>query len=116
MINIKKFESFSHRMPIEASQDEISRKISLYKEEKLTDGELNFIRKLKEENTGYLISVGLYNFTITNRNIFIDIKKLEDDWYIVYQTYHTSDISNRFICDEWDEVLGYLTTQTNLKI
>jgi hypothetical protein len=41
------------------------------------------------------------------------IIKLKDDWYLIYdQTYY--DGTKYYICDEWDEVIGYLETRTNL--
>jgi hypothetical protein len=44
--------------------------------------------------------------------INIEITKLADDWYIIRDG---SDFDPQAsICDEWDEVLGYLGTKTDL--
>jgi len=43
----------------------------------------------------------------------IQLNKLEDDWYLIYKFYNL-DSEEYYICDEWDEVLGYLSSKVNL--
>jgi hypothetical protein len=65
---------------------------------------------------GYLCNMG--NFLINGVDITHNrtndihrwkIIKLDDDWYLIHKW--TSDNDSKFyICDEWEEVLGYLVS------
>jgi len=84
---------------------------------------LDFFEKIKKENTKSIYSLDfgmpgktsvvylqLYPSGEDDSLIEIDITKLKDDWYLIYEPG-----IDKFICDEWDEVLGYLGSQTNLR-
>jgi len=68
---------------------------------------------------GYLCNMG--NFLINGVDITHNrtndihrwkIVKLDDDWYLIhyYAKSELIDISRYFICDEWEEVVGYLVS------
>ena len=138
MNRIKKFEAFNHRIPQTVSDVEYQNKLDTHGKEPYTQKELDFFEKLKKENTKSLYSLdfgmgkgtGKSGFHFIQPNpgktnavylqlypsgeddslIEIDITKLKDDWYLIYEPG-----IDKFICDEWDEVLGYLGSQTNLR-
>jgi len=119
MNRIKKFEAFNHRIPQTVGDVEYQNKLDTHGKEPYTQKELDFFEKLKKENT-----MSLYDMEISIDTIFmqlypggdsddlidIEIIKLKDDWYLIYEPG-----IDKFICDEWDEVLGYLGSQTNLR-
>jgi len=118
MTRISKFESFSttNRMPTEVSYDEWSNKL-MFGEEPFTEKEVKFFEKLSEENRidiDYLDVCFIY--IITDSRNYFHIHKLKDDWYLIrnYARDFYSELVAYFICDEWDEVLGYLESK-NLK-
>ena len=123
MNRIKKFEAFNHRIPQTVGDVEYQNKLDMHGKEPYTQKELDFFEKLKKENTKSLYSLDfgmpgetntvylqLYPSGEDDSLIEIDITKLKDDWYLIYEP----EI-DKFICDEWDEVLGYLGSQTNLR-
>ena len=123
MNRINKFEAFNHRIPQTVGDVEYQNKLDMHGKEPYTQKELDFFEKLKKENTKSLYSLDfgmpgetntvylqLYPSGEDDSLIEIDITKLKDDWYLIYEP----EI-DKFICDEWDEVLGYLGSQTNLR-
>lgn len=123
MNRIKKFEAFNHRIPHTVSDVEYQQKLDTHGKEPFTKMEMDFFQKLKKENTKSIYSLDfgmpgktnavylqLYPPGEDDSLIEIDITKLKDDWYLIYEPG-----IDKFICDEWDEVLGYLGSQTNLR-
>jgi hypothetical protein len=123
MNRIKKFEAFNHRIPETVSDVEYQQKLDTFGKEPFTKMEMDFFQKLKKENTKSIYSLDfgvpgktnavylqLYPSGEDDSLIEIDITKLKDDWYLIYEPG-----IDKFICDEWDEVLGYLGSQTNLR-
>ena len=132
MKRIRKFESFSHRLPEKVTYDEWLKKYKRVGACPFTKGEIDFFRKLKEMNSDIVDNVKVYKSTFGNIEeseiriqflnmeesddddiIEIQLNKLEDDWYLIYKFYN-HDFEEFFICDEWEEVLGYLSNQTKL--
>jgi hypothetical protein len=115
-MKIKKFEAFNHRVPEEVSQGECQRKYEIHDPESFTQKEIDFFNKIGKD---YRLDFYPENWDISDSNcvqfisdpegdevIAIQIIKLKDDWYLIYDdTYQL--ISRYFVCDEWDEVLGY---------
>ena len=135
MKRIKKFESFAttHRMPRKINLNEWDEKCNVNCSEQFTQKEIEFFLKLKEENDNSICDVTLPNhkydifFTIndyftsdkkrpkfTYNRERISISKREDEWYLIKEEKIHSGTISRFICDQWDEVLGYLESK-NLK-
>jgi hypothetical protein len=123
MNRIKKFEAFNHRIPHTVSDVEYQQKLDTHGKEPFSQKEMDFFQKLKKENTKSIYSLDfgmpgktnvvylqLYPPGEDDSLIEIDITKLKDDWYLIYEPG-----IDKFICDEWDEVLGYLGSQTNLR-
>ena len=138
-MNIKKFESFNLRNPTQINRDEANQKMEFHNPIPFSKEEVDFFLNLESENKGAIyeidfwpegwkvkgsskIHISLYD--ITNKNskkeyydeqiddglIHIQISKISDDWYIIDET--GIDI---FLCDEFEEVKGYIGTQTSLK-
>ena len=125
MRRIKKFESFSteYRLPTKVDYEEWIKKFHMQSIDTYTKKELDIFEKLKEENPSLIEScepngdeteVSITIFSIINDLIQIYISKLSDDWYLILeQCGH--EYEEFYICDEWDEVLGYLSS-IDLKI
>jgi hypothetical protein len=124
MKRIRKFESFTktHRMPTKVSEDEWRKKFD-HGRELFTEKETKFFKQLIEENKGGSSHISLYNIqpkdvSLTIYSDNIELYKLKDDWYLIYvgnDDYYYEDEEDGdgeaekfYICDEWDEVLGYL--------
>jgi hypothetical protein len=122
MNRIKKFESFStnHREPTEVSYDDWLYKYDIHGKEIFNKKEIQFFNNLVEENrldieTYYIDEVKISIMMMiesTNGDedlVEFEFKKLTDEWYLVSKIYNQDpDYEQFFICDEWDEVLGYL--------
>lgn len=122
---IKKYETFNHRSPTHITDAEYNLKMETNKKEPFTDKEIDFFKKLKIDNRSIYeldvvkpnpwgkgcstVFIKLYAFDDGDDIIEIDITKLTDSWYLIYEVG-----IDKFICDDWDEVLGYLGTQTIL--
>jgi hypothetical protein len=142
MKRIKKFESFTYPMPKEITPDEWHEQIRTYEEEEFDEKEMKFYWKLKENNpsgrrydiefrnskwdhSNYkLICINndeaFFNFE-TNSGIDIEITKLRAEWYLIYEFTHGDDDNGHlyedvklFLCDQWEEVIGYLQSKTSL--
>jgi len=120
---INKFESFNYRIPKNVSDIEYEKKEDTHEKEPFSQKEMDFFHNLKKDNVRsiYDIDLGtpgksdtifmqLYPTGDGDELIEIDITKLKDDWYLIYEPG-----VEKFICDEWNEVLGYLGSQTNLR-
>lgn len=129
---IKKYETFKHRQPKHITDDEYVLKMEAYERESFNDKEIKFFQKLKQRNNSiYELDIRgdwsdaccseLRNIKGCSKALIviigeeddlteIDIIKLADSWYLINEVG-----IDKFLCDEWDEVLGYLGTQTNLK-
>jgi hypothetical protein len=116
MKRIMKFESFSnnHRLPKRISADEFDKKIEIHGIEPLTQKEVEFFRKLVDKNNPNIRSyippddpskICLDIYYLYTETILFYIHKLTDDWYLICKY---SGPQESYICDEWDEVLGYL--------
>jgi hypothetical protein len=135
----------THRMPTKVGYNEWDRKLDMYVRETLTEKEKGFFHKLAEENNtcekniSYIESyrfIGrplnevillIYNPVESNRIKEVSIYKLQDNWYLIIESgpdVWDEDFANDptedptykyFICDEWDEVIGYIESN-NLKI
>jgi hypothetical protein len=123
MKHIKLFENFKHRMPKMITREEYQQKFDTHGTEPFTQEEYDFLTKLQQKNAGWIydfdlgifgardyLFMQLYPTGDGDDLIEINITKLKDNWYLI-------DVpgSNKFICDEWDEVLGYLGSETVLK-
>jgi len=128
----KVFESFNEtikespefRMPEQVSREEFDNKLR-YDKVAFTKEEDEFFTKFIEKNN---VEQHNYIFTFHGRkapkfpkkhtktfDIFnsdglflavLEIIKLDDSWYLITDYYKLS--VRRYICDEWEEVLGYL--------
>jgi len=129
MERIKKFESFKkYREPTKVSYDEWSNKFEIHQEEPFTEKETKFFEELIEENRIYIQSylieenrIYIQSYTIGSEKISImliededdddmteiEFTKLEDNWFTIYKCYN-HDHEEYFVCDEWDEILGYI--------
>ncbi len=116
---IKLFENFNLRKPKMITAEEYREKFDTHETENFTQQEIDFFNKLSKDNWGsiYDIDLGknlaiiqLYPVGDDDNLVEIDITKLKDNWYLIDEPG-----IDKFLCDEWEEVLGYLGSQTNLK-
>jgi len=69
--------------------------------------------KRKDNSKG----INLEIIKVRDKITVIQFNKLSDDWYLIYDYVHFSmkseeeDVVNWYICDEWEEVLGYLSSK-----
>ena len=130
MKRIKKFESFTtkYRLPTKVSEDEWKKKSNMYNDEEFNQKEVDFFKKVEEENPSKIfnvvISPGSITLEIDDDNImkfgmgWIRFYKKSDDWYLIYVKHEDyndvfyygedGDGKEYYICDEWDEVVSYL--------
>jgi len=119
MKRIKKFESFTtkYRLPTKVSEDEWKKKSVMYNDEEFNQKEVDFFKKLKEENPSKITDISrlapgaiIMKFGM----VWIHFYKKSDDWYLIcvetnrFKFQEVTDGDEYYICDEWDEVLGYL--------
>jgi len=126
MMKIKKFEAFSHRVPEEVSgEDEFNKKAKIHGPESFTQKEIDFFNGIYKIEEIYQLSFwpllsqsmpdSVEFINEMDGIIHIQISKLKDDWYLIYEDRNLHKEHDRYyICDEWDEVIGYLETRTNL--
>ena len=117
MTTIKKFESFKkYREPTKVSYDEWLKKIDIHQKEPFTEKETKFFKELIKENRIYIqsytigskqISIMLIEDEDDDDMTEIEFTKLEDNWFTIYKCYN-HDHEEYFVCDEWDEILGYI--------
>lgn len=119
MKHIKLFENFSYRKPKMITNQQYQQKFDTHGVEDFTTEQTDFLQVLIDNNKGWIydyelknnfVQIQMYPIGDDDRLIEIQITKLKDDWYLIGEPG-----SDRFECDEWDEVLGYLGSQTPLK-
>ena len=116
MKRIKKFESFTnHRFPEEITYEEWIEKKYKYAKEIFSQKEKDFFKNLAEENIQHINVYGdnkseiVINWTKDRGEILII--KLTDCWYLISNIYAFDfEDDEYFICDDWEEVLGYLSS------
>jgi hypothetical protein len=103
------------RLPEEVSLDDWMRKSQSYHTIDFTEREVDFFSKFTKENSPFY-SFKLFGsyFFITNISDFVElirirIIKLDDDWYLIGNYIHGSFNTKLYICDEWEEVIGFLS-------
>jgi len=127
MKHIKLFESYSKpqfRIPEEVSEGEFQEKKFQFGQEphgrhvQFTSDEKDFLKglsmqhlkNLKLYDDDYFFRIYIYNSSGHFCLGKIKITKLEDNWYLI--EYYTSGANTKYyICDEWEEVLGYLSSE-----
>lgn len=136
MKGIKKFEAFGHRIPEEVTSDKCQKKLDIHGREQFIQKEIDFFIKLLKENSCEIDLGRSYKTELSpdkidncailkfnpeiNEEIRIGISKLKDDWYLISNRVisknppYIDTTSSFFICDEWDEVIGYLESQIKL--
>jgi len=116
MKRIKKFESFNttHRLPTKVSEDEWKKKSNMYSDEKFNRKEVDFFKKLKDSKVTDISLLATGAIIMKFGMVWIHFYKKSDDWYLIcvetnrFQFQEVTDGDEYYICDEWDEVLGYL--------
>jgi hypothetical protein len=101
------------RIPEKVSREEWDNKLEIYDRLTFTYKEREFFKKFKRKNSkDYIVSYYLHDVSLSGIQLFnpkrchIKIIKLDDEWYLI----SSGDASYEwYICDEWEEVLGYLT-------
>ena len=58
----------------------------------------------------YFFTISIYNSTDLRLGK-IKITKLEDYWYLIDYYLYLDDDTKYYICDDWEEVLGYLSSE-----
>jgi len=130
-MRIKLFETWNKRYPKSISMDDWSEKKDEWKNgnsEPFNESENRFFNKLVFDNKKGLyhskisksdIMLGLYPTGKNGESIqamyreirYIEIYKMKDSWYLLYD----DDNGEYYLCDEFEEVEGYLGTKTTLK-
>jgi len=128
MKHIKLFESYSipeFRMPEEVSSEEFHKKLDNFSKVPLTNPEKEFLmscggeRDYKRYDVRFDLHflkclIGIFNDLSGSLLGQIGITKLDDDWYLIYEYVAPLGLRNYYskyyICDEWEEVLGYLSS------
>lgn len=117
------------RIPEKVSEDDCIKKYNRHEKLKFIEREVEFFDMFSEENkllyhsnldNFWMDDYNVPYFRITNSNgVKVTIVKLEDDWYLIsdYIPIEGTNVEYEFyICDEWEEVLGYLSTNHNFKL
>lgn len=119
MKHIKLFENFKHRKPKMITAQKYQQKFDTHGTEPFTQEESDFFLNLHKDNTYFIydmflesdfVTIQLYPSGDDDDFDEICLTKLKDNWFLITENYST-----KFECDEWDEVLGYLGSQTPLK-
>lgn len=124
MKHISKFSKFNEdhsgpefRLSEEVSIEEFHKKIQTFGRVEFTNGEKEFFKKFGDENgdtISYHPIIPNHYFAITindSKGYYlgsIEITKLNDDWYAITKGSKFESIRH-YICDDWEEVLGYLS-------
>jgi hypothetical protein len=114
------------RIPTEISREDWEKKYNMYGEVIFSKKEVEFFSRFSKGNKDHLVfmnheksSISLklkstedYRIQRHSFNIGTTIIKLDDDWYLIhyYAKSESIDISRYYICDEWEEVIGYLVS------
>jgi len=115
------------RMPEEVSMTDWNAKGRMYGTRKFTEVEIGFFSKFSERNKPFYSKLDndaiTPYFLVSSRltKLRLIIYRLYDDWYLIENYVPSSDgvVNPRnfkyYICDEWEEVIGYLTTSDQFK-
>jgi len=107
------------RKPKKVSREDFIKKSKFYNSIPFTKSEEDFLIEFNKKWNSYSDLESIYtktevyfNFDEYLGNVKLEIHKLDDDWYLITtQHYYESDIiDNYYICDEWEEVIGYLSS------
>jgi hypothetical protein len=125
MKHVKVFSKFNEdhsrpefRKPKVVEYADCNKKLVNFGKASFTKAEKEFFDKFYEENIngGKIHSTEMFDkifvIGIKLRGYYsgqIEITKLNDDWYLIVD-YGYDNGSEYYICDEWEEVLGYLST------
>lgn len=111
-------DSLDRRMPEMVTSQKYQNKIDTHDTELFARDEYDFFVKLIRENEVWINDSDLgidgkrdYVYLRLYPNIEINITKLKDNWYLIDESDSESDSDKFFICDEWNEVLGYLDSK-----
>ena len=125
-MSIKKFESFNLRKPTLINYAISKEKIETIGTESFSEKEIEFFQKIKEENKTAIYDIDFWSSGDFGTNIIFlslypsgeddnllefEIQKLKDEWYII--RYVNND--DYYLCDEFEEVKGFLGTETILR-
>jgi hypothetical protein len=120
------------RQPKEVNRETFYKKLGTFGKVPFTAKEAEFFMKLKNKNRDYLLKVKGYGYDVElEKPIIYDfdtidiiydksggyyhtkIIKLDDEWYLIdiYVSGYDSQFHQYLICDEWEEVLGYLESK-----
>lgn len=122
IMRIKIFESWSKRFPSKITDDEWMKKKESWREgnsEPFTKSENDFIDKLFINNNKKIYEsyfgesdfyISLYPTGDSDELIHIEIYKMTDLWFLLYDSEN-----GHYLCDEFEEVEGYLGRETMLQ-
>jgi hypothetical protein len=130
MKHLKLFESYSKpqfRIPEEVNKEEWGNKYVTHGYSPFTEKEKEFFVQFSKSDSYYLNLDNIHSelrpsLNITNTNsdgeytgrfedyFNIEILKLEDEWYLISK-YKSLEGNKYYICDQWEEVLGYLSSE-----
>ena len=121
MKHISKFTKFNEKLefrkPTKVNRSGYSKKLSIHGKSPFDEKELKFFENFTLMNQNCETRLDISDFDITcslgGKDILIKITKLEDEWYLIKCINYSH---NHYICDEWEEVLGYLSNNYNFKI
>jgi hypothetical protein len=72
----------------------------------------NHFKNLKVFDGDYFFTISIYNSDARDFCLCkIKITKLEDNWYLIDYYLYLDGNKKYYICDDWEEVLGYLSSQ-----
>jgi hypothetical protein len=122
---ILKFNESQKRYPIEVDEEEFLQKKTMYKKVNFTDNETDIIfrimakKKREKSEDGETMKITYpssesfefeFSFISYGKWKYV-ISKLDDDWFCIsfYDISSYETIFRYFICDEFEEVINFLT-------
>jgi hypothetical protein len=123
MKRIKIFSKFNEnkdykpnlRMPEEVSKEDWNRKLQTFQKAEFTKLEKEFFKRFRDVNivsSHPILPKHYFVITINDPRGFylgqIEIMKLDDEWYLISKG-SKFEGTKFYICDGWEEVVGYLT-------
>jgi len=112
-------DNIKTRNPQKVSKREFDEKLESFGKVPFTKWEVNFFEKLKRKDycKHWKFSMDL----LSSGSIIIGIHKiikLDDEWYLIrrYSTEYGQTCDDYYICDEFNEVIGYLESIFRRKI
>jgi len=107
------------RKPQEVSKTDWDEKLEKFDKVPFTKWEVNFFEKLKRKD--YCKHWKFSMDIVSSGSIIIGIHKiikLDDEWYLIrrYSTEYGQEDDDYYICDEFEEVIGYLESIFRRKI